>query len=83
MSIHVGQELTVVPPGEPTVTFAQQGDFLVGETFARTVRLMGIGARVMALLGQYVLYCLRARKLRTDAVTFQPFKQFSIWKHVR
>ncbi|KAH7096946.1 hypothetical protein BKA62DRAFT_481605 [Auriculariales sp. MPI-PUGE-AT-0066] len=51
MALHAGQELSMVPPGDPTVSFAQQGDFLVGETFSRTVRLMCIAARVMALLG--------------------------------
>jgi len=55
MSLHVGQELSIVPPGEPSVNFAQQGDFLVGETFSRTVRLMAIGARMMALLSRYAV----------------------------
>jgi hypothetical protein len=56
MSLHVGQEFSMVPPGEPSVSFARKGDSLVGETFSRTIGLMRIAASMMALLTGFA-YC--------------------------
>ncbi|KAH7105785.1 hypothetical protein BKA62DRAFT_687959 [Auriculariales sp. MPI-PUGE-AT-0066] len=51
MSLHVGQELTMLPPRDSTVPFTHPRDSLVGQTFTRTISLMRIAARMMALLG--------------------------------
>ena len=51
MSLHVGQELTMLPPRDSTVPFTHPGDSLVGQTFARTIGLMRLAARMMSLLG--------------------------------
>jgi hypothetical protein len=51
MSLHVGQELTMLPPRESTVPFTHLGDALIGQTFSRTITLMRIAAKMMALMG--------------------------------